>query len=535
MQVIQNKGARLAASPACKNEVRRRHWRRAPLVCKVGKDGKDSTPEGKRGESAVSEDEQLKPRSPSLPDRSQRLRRTVSKGKQKRRFLAGPRREYVLASSLVNSGLLGTMAVSGALLAKLNIFGNFRGSLEDVQYGLTGILPLLVLNAILFLPTYTTWELPEPESIIQQKEATSGTVSHQVNQQASTSTPGEPAEPQGAVRVKVNKPAKPRSTLSLWKDSMHLAQGFLVTKNPLRGLPLPAELFALFVKALGNELLVRGLVLNLLARWLSDRLWESGMVDMDDLIHFTDSYSIPCVDGAKWGAVFFMASFSAGLLLREAIRALNNRTMVLDLGSLARGTGQPKVVEDHPDVFSALYLSTTIVGLRGLIQMTLLNAVYVSSGSLTASLAASLLNQAVLGMLQRYGIERTRQRSQQLSEELAQLNEKLRKIMQKQKEEKAVAEAREVEEVTNTPKAAVDEGLLLTHSMSTPAAGSVEIADGGAGSHGQETPPEEEPSGATRATEGTNREAQSSLDRTIFALDQLLGESSRDRVWSGTK
>ncbi|GIL83528.1 hypothetical protein Vretimale_10346 [Volvox reticuliferus] len=163
-----------------------------------------------------------------------------------------------ITSSLVTYGLSGTLAVVGAAIAHIDLFGQFRWlSTDDLRLGLTSASLLMVLEGLLLGPPY--------DRLL-----------------AGTDRPGAKA---GAVGLQL-RTARVGELLSA--DSVAatlvLQQACVVAAQVVRraGLTRTSALLEgglVLVREASKELLQRGLLFTFLAAWLADRAFEAGTDD----------------------------------------------------------------------------------------------------------------------------------------------------------------------------------------------------------------------------------------------------------------
>ncbi|EFJ42068.1 hypothetical protein VOLCADRAFT_107464 [Volvox carteri f. nagariensis] len=190
-----------------------------------------------------------------------------------------------IISSLVTYGLSGTLAVLGAALARIDLFGQFKWlSTDDLVLGLTSSSALVALEALLLAPPYDRLLAGG-----NKRETGSGT--------SSTELGG--VRKAGAVGLQL-RTAQVGELLSA--DSVAAAlvlqQACLVAAQVVRrpGLTRTSpflEYGLVLLREASKELLQRGLMFTFLAAWLADRTFEAGADDtfvIPSLVVMTPQY-----------------------------------------------------------------------------------------------------------------------------------------------------------------------------------------------------------------------------------------------------
>ncbi|GIL60671.1 hypothetical protein Vafri_15206 [Volvox africanus] len=163
-----------------------------------------------------------------------------------------------ITSSLVTYGLSGTLAVVGAAIAHIDLFGQFRWlSTDDLGLGLTSASLLMVLEGLLLAPPYDR---------LLAGSGRPGAKAGAVGLQLRTARVGELLSADSVA-----------ATLVLQQACLVAAQ--VVRRAGLTRTSVLLEGGLVLVREASKELLQRGLLFTFLAAWLADRAFEAGVDD----------------------------------------------------------------------------------------------------------------------------------------------------------------------------------------------------------------------------------------------------------------
>ncbi|GLI71362.1 hypothetical protein VaNZ11_016551 [Volvox africanus] len=163
-----------------------------------------------------------------------------------------------ITSSLVTYGLSGTLAVVGAAVAHIDLFGQIRWfSTDDLGLGLTSASFLMVLEGLLLAPPYDR---------LLAGSGRPGAKAGAVGLQLRTARVGELLSADSVA-----------ATLALQQACLVAAQ--VVRRAGLTRTSALLEGGLVLVREASKELLQRGLIFTFLAAWLADRAFEAGADD----------------------------------------------------------------------------------------------------------------------------------------------------------------------------------------------------------------------------------------------------------------
>ena len=337
----------------------------------------------------------------------------------------------------------GTIAVLLGYFTHVEPLGTLRWGTHAALIGALCALPMIFIDGLIMLPNWeaqrTTREVKVlvPQDLADELAKSNHSFRFGEKGVQEASTTGDDAAPAAAAATATavaerNPPAAASSSSSSagdgktvppgmvqmertlqvradqhpLRDALHRAQVERAMNNVGRLLSPPSEFFLLLMVHISEEMLYRGVLLVLVVRWTTDRLYEAGA---DDVVRLAGGLEVTTPQLGAVLAAVAMTTAAVGLLVQRELfpirilKAAGKMAESDEKGAkkLPGGATVNEVLEKVRDsVLGQQRWAAASTAVGEFVQWTTLSAVFLGTGNILAPVAAAVVADATYSVMQ---------------------------------------------------------------------------------------------------------------------------------------